>query len=429
MNLLPIVTILSIYVFYWKCNRRKFGIVSLLIMVYILMCVCSLILEFTGLFPPLYPYSFFAMIHFSLCFIVAFAGFAGFREYRFHEIRIDNKWLFPIFENFLMIGGLFACVYFIPFAWIALSGDIRAMRSSQQIQHEMLARWGIINSIFSILANCFILMLICAFLNLTPRKGKRHLLKAYLLYLASFSYVLYNLAYVGRDGTVFWVVSFVACFYFLKGFIILKDVKTVKRITAIFLPVVLAPLILISYARFAMHEEGVLLQMVNYGGQQIRVYNDHYQVNAPLQHGRAGFRVWVELLEVAGIDFGRDIEKKELFRYYSTIGLRANMFKTFIGGFVDDFGKLGALVALSIMAIITRISLQRMIQTGVFYFSNILFYLLSYQMVLWGVFYNRLSFLNYYMIFVLFLAFIFRLGRNPDYLIYQKQESNIKREV
>ncbi len=45
-----------------------------------------------------------------------------------------------------------------------------------------------------------------------PRGQGRNVPRALLLILASLSYVIYILAYVGRDGVVYWVMTALAVF-------------------------------------------------------------------------------------------------------------------------------------------------------------------------------------------------------------------------
>ena len=78
----------------------------------------------------------------------------------------------------------------------------------------------------------------------------------------------------------------------------------------------LIPFLLISVSRFSETVEGTSWQTLNYAGQQIKSFNEYYQIDAPLQYGRGSLPVLVRAMEGLGLEVGSATEALERFSYY-----------------------------------------------------------------------------------------------------------------
>ena len=75
------------------------------------------------------------------------------------------------------------------------------------------------------------------------------------------------------------------------------------------------------------------------------------------------------------------------------------------------------------MSLITRKTLKKVSATGIFDFSNLVLFILLYQIVYWGVFYFRQYSANYYMIFMILLFIMFKVCRMLRFsVLYQKNK-------
>lgn len=404
--LLPVITLILILCNYMRKNGKRFDIVTLLISAYLFMGGISLLIELAGLFPSNFPFAFEPMAYLSVCFFIVFWGFTGFNNQKFKAIKIENLFLLKAIESLLIIGGFLAIIFFLPFAQKALTGNIADNRDYVVFSGSSLGEWGIVNSVFSLLANLFLLAQVCAFLNLVPREGKRNVIKAYMLMASSLSYVVYILSYAGRDGVVYWIMSYLFCFLLFRNFVKKEDLKNLNWVIGLCSTVLLVLFFLISIARFSETIGGTGWQLIRYAGQQIQNFNDHYQIEAPITHGRLAFPEFIKSMDYIGINVGSDFSIKELQMYFIGEGIQPNMFTTFIGLLMIDIGKIGTLVYLVIVSFITRIILKKVSKTGIFCFSNLVLFILLYQIVYWGVFYFRQYSANYYIIFMI-LLFIF----------------------
>ena len=404
-------------------NRNRFGVVSLLILLYLVMCGAAVILDLAGRFGALRPISAEAIIFLILCFVLIFSGFTGFRDNKFTVITIHNIFLYKAFEYVLLAGGLLALVFFAPFALTSFVGDVATNRGNLQNHIAGLAEAGIVNSVFSMFANLFALAQIFAFINLIPVNGKRNVVKAYLLIFSSLSYVVYVLAYVGRDGVVFWIMTFIFAYFLLRDFLLARDVKIIRLVFLVLLGLLLIPFFIITVERFSGRIDSVTWQVVNYAGQQIANFSDRYQLDAPTLGGIQGFPVFRQFTDFLGFTESGGFSQARLADVYKDSGMRRWIFATFIGSWLIDFGKIGALTGVALMAVVVRKLLKRVGKDGVFNFSNLVLFVLFYQIVFYGVFYFRQTSANYYIIGMFVLSFYFRLGGDEKlYRRYRKRK-------
>jgi len=348
------------------------------------------------------------MFFLSICFVMVFLGFWNFTDNKFKAIRIENIVLYHWLENFLIVGGLLAILFFLPFAVTVLKGDISITREQIYENGSLMARFGIVNSVFSLVANLTILAQVCSFISLTPFAGRRNPIRSTLLLISSLSYIVYMLAWAGRDGVIFWAMSFLFCFLMFREFLAKSDLKRLKKGIMLILVIIFTPFTMISVARFSTSPAGTGLSLISYAGQQIRNFNDHYQVKAPLQEGRFNFPVFVDFLETINLKKKSTYDRDKYYSYYWENDVMPNVFTTFIGAFMLDFGKSGDLLILSLLAMGVWLCTKRMAVTGTMDFANLVLFVLLYQVVHWGVFYFRQYSVNFYLLVMVLIFSVFK---------------------
>jgi hypothetical protein len=190
------------------------------------------------------------------------------------------------------------------------------------------------------------------------------------------------------------------------------------------------PFIIISISRFSESKEGTGWNIIRYAGMQINMFNDYYEINAPNTYGRTNFPVFIKMIESTGIKIKSGPEENERFSYYLEEGVKPWEFATFISSIMVDFGKTGTLVFLMIVSLITRIIIKKVSKNGIFYFSDLIIFIILYQIVYWGIFYFRQYSTNYYIIFNILLFIMFKMFRSKNIVsIYSnriKQSENIE---
>lgn len=403
------------FVFYQIRNKNYFGVVSLLFLTYMGMFVASFLLLLHEDYQGVYPFSLEAMIYFSVSLAIMFVGFMGFKDNKIVVIRIENLFFFRLLETCLIVGGFAAIFFYAPFALWGLTGNIASNRELMKIaQLQILGRFGLLNSVFSLFSKLFILMQLCAFINLISFNGKRCVKRAVLLILSSLSYVVQTLAYVGRDGPVFWIMTFVFCFAFFRKFLTEKESKKIKKWAIIISSVLLVPFFLITMSRFGQEMNRMVWSSVNYYGQQVHNFSDTYLIEAPISYGRVIFPVFLTFFDKIRLSYSPLLyERDYYFWYYFNYDVAPWVFGTYIMSFLNNMGKIATLGFLVVISVSTRLSIRKSRRLGILDFSNLILFSLLYQISYWGVFYFRHYSLNWYIIAMLLLALFFKLSKYP----------------
>jgi len=427
MYYIPTIVILVLSIFYQRSNRWYIGPISLLYLTYLVMCFFSILGKAIGIIRPVLPISFSAMLFLSSGFFIVFLGFSSFRDEYFKSIIVENERLYNLLTFGLIVMGFLAIIFFIPLAMNALDGDIRANRINQ-INLETMSSFGIINSFASLFANMMPLMILCSLIDFSLPSIKNSI-RGSLLLISSFSYVVYITAYVGRDALIYWEMSFLFSYLLLRRFIYRKNQVLVITLFIVISILASIPFIMISTARFGsgietklrndieiIDESGnrskhsfIIESLVDYAGQQISNFNDKFIINPPKRFGGENFPVIAKFIERIGIPIKPIYNNELLYNYYFQFGAVPWVFYTFIGSFLSDFGRLGALVCLLIINISTRISIRSMHKSESLSFSSLIIFCLLYQIVHWGVFFFRQYATNFYMIGMILIAITFWL--------------------
>lgn len=433
MQLIPFLTLICIFIYYQAKNDGKYGVISLLLLTYIGMFIASFIIEITGTYHPVFPYNPVAMSYLAISFIILFSGYGIYKDKNIQYIIINNIYLYNFLEITLIVIGFGAIIFFSPFAWYSLSaeniGVQRIIFNNPDVQRQLLGKWGIINSVFSLGANLFLLAQICAFINLTQNHNKKKSRKALLLFASSLSYVVYILAYVGRDGIVYWSMSFVFCYMLFRDFFTIEQKNKIKKAFLLVLVMLAIPFFLISISRFSRHQYGLTWSLVNYYGQQVRNFNDHFLIEAPISYGQTGFPVFTNMMEAIGLSFGSEYLKEDMWLYFLREGVAPWVFSSFIGSFLRNFGKIGTWVALLIMSVSVGNIVRNVMRKKAFSFSNIIMFALFFQIPYWGVFYFRQYSDNYYIIIMFLLSISFKSAPACKKIIIKKVPKVLSKDV
>ena len=92
-------------------------------------------------------------------------------------------------------------------------------------------------------------------------------LKCILLLISSVSEPLHILSYVGRDGVVFWLFSFIFLFLLFRPFMQKDMSKRILKYFGIGAAILMLPFLAISVSRFDSTDAGTGGAMISYMGQ------------------------------------------------------------------------------------------------------------------------------------------------------------------
>ncbi|HEX2721932.1 MAG TPA: O-antigen polymerase, partial [Gemmatimonadaceae bacterium] len=260
--------------------------------------------------------------------------------------------------------------------------------------------------------------ILLAFINLATIGRGGSVRRAKLLLAVSSVNIVYTIAYVGRDGLVFWLFTFVFLYLMFRDYLPRREMSWVKRIARLIVIPAIIGFSLITISRFSdkddssLAEQGSVLEwLFVYAGSQIFNFSEQYVLNAAPTGGVVYFN---EVLKLTGKAAGSDAPppRDDWWGDYTSYGVEPWRFQTFIGSFVIDFSRMGALILTVALAAFTRLSLRRQARSGVFSFSAMLCFLMLSQVVLFGVFYYRQFSTFYTQVGTLLIAFVFKLFRS-----------------
>lgn len=440
----PIIICSILLLSYQKRNNWIFGPISLLYLTYTGMNAIAIIGFILKLEIPVLPLSFSAILYFSVVLFILLSSVYSYRDKNISCIEIENIKLYNILKFLALISSIGAIIFFSPFAIKSLQGDISANRNLQ-INISQLSSFGIVNTFFSLVANCFIYCQIIGILEISQGTKKKKLV-GYALILSSLSYYFYILSYVGRDGYVYWTMSSIFTYFLLRKFLHKQDRILLIIIFLILVIILLIPFMKITYSRFGtdtniqMQQSDnevansknikisyeseatsrhpifgkstkiyrIIASLINYSGQQISNFNDLYIIGPPPRRGGENFSKFLQLFEKVGLDFKPIYNRSDIDEYYFKKGTVPWVFSTIIGSFISDFGKIGAVIAILIIVLINFNLVNNIERNKRISVSWLIIFTLFYQMIYWGVFYFRLYSANLYIAFVIFISLIFR---------------------
>lgn len=412
MAYLFVFGMLIYYILFLRPAKKKNAKLALLLWrLYFLLGLSAAIIEGTGAIEPIFQPNYISVLILLSAILINISGFLSFRmEVVGRSFSAGNV---NIIENFLIVSQMLAILFFLPFALSALSGDANANRLELSSTMERLASFGFLNTIAGAASQLFTFSIALAFLRIIRKEeGRRNLSKVVMLWLASLSYVIYILAYVGRDGVIYWIMNFILIYVLFSESL---DKKSKKRIVTAFSLsafIIGTPFMAITVARFFDAQQGGALSFFEYFGAQIINFSDYSSIDRPLTYGLQNFPLFVNAGCVAlDLSCNSWIDVKDsIFDEYLQQGKAPWVFGTFVSDFVADFGTAGMLMIMCLFALIcTRVGKINTNngRTSLGRFFLILFlFLVPY----WGVFYFRFGIINGFIIVNLLFVLVVSLA-------------------
>ena len=316
------------------------------------------------------------MIWFLFTLLLFLLPFRTFNENRIKMIVIPNKNTLDACSTTVIILSFFAIFFFGSAVFrIFMMGDLSYLRNSRYMGGEELVEEGLTNTIASVSASLYVFALLFFFIYSCMNGNKR---RRILLLIASISEPLHVMAYVGRDGVVFWLFSFVFLYLLFRPYMPSMSTKPIKKTFIIAAVALLTPFLAITMSRFDTSNIGAQGSLISYLGQgfvngplyfSIEDKPIHLWGSFPLVRQIFGLR---EPISLGLVEFGE----------WKSWG-----FSTFLSSFVSNFGIWG----MYLMALLSFAFFYILVwhKKNFLNISNIIIYILYFQIFSQGVFYFR----------------------------------------
>lgn len=397
----------------YKRKGKFFAPSSFLLGLYVLSALFAIpTVSLEGYKQPLHDYMWSPMFQFVVWLYAFLIPFTLFRETDIKIIRIPNRRLLDMFSSFVIIISLFSIIFFSSSVRMIFSLSSLGEARTALYGGEKYVEVGLANTIASVGASMYVFALLLFFIYSSIGNCKK---RSMLLLISSISEPLHILSYVGRDGVVFWIFSFVFLYLFFKPFLMHKVRKKIKFFFLVCGMALILPFIAISVSRFGESDTGTDGSIISYMGQSF--VNGMLYMNIgdkPYTEG-AGFPLFYELTGI----------KQTIFREVGggmiRIGeWRSWSFSTFVVSLYTNFSFWGLLLCSFICFLIQRIILGT--KKRVFGFEFFFIYLLFFQIYSQGVFYFKQYTRggNLFILLCFALYFIFKYSKKSDRTILKQ---------
>lgn len=234
------------------------------------------------------------------------------------------------------------------------------------------AKFGILNTIAGTIAMFYQFQMLLAFVYLV-HKRKIDLLFIIAL-VGTMSYPLFVLSAIGRDGVLFWVMTFIMLYMFFYRFISHATNKKLVRIFVLISIVFAGIFVFITLGRF----------VVGYGKSMDLIESVFsYLGQGPIQFPDL-LSIDVEPLFFSNYDDISIIGDKNALRL-EEFGTVSYIFRTFVGSFYMYFGFWGSIFVAILVSLFVRVMCP-----GIRWnFGHIVFFVMYTNLLIQGVFYFR----------------------------------------
>lgn len=346
---------------------------GVLIMIY---AVCSLMAIFvvsSGEYLSPNDDSFWGpMFAFDLFVLLYLLPFRWFNETRINSIRLPNKQFLDVFSTIIIILSFYSIIFYASTVRFIFSlGDLGAARDIRYSEGEFVEA-GILNTIASVSAANYVFAIVLFFVYKIIGNSKT---RCRLLFISSLSNALHVLSFVGRDGIVFWIFTFVFCYAFFRPYLQKNQKKEIEKLFAIGGSVMLIPFFLISISRFGSSDGGTGNSIISYLGQSFVQGPVFFGLDQkPLNLG-GSFPLFKGLFNNTGMDSSRMIMGEWI----------SWRFSTFIVSLYISLGLSGLIIFTLVMLIFFRATVGKV--RNVITLGHLAVYLLYFQIIAEGVFY------------------------------------------
>ena len=214
------------------------------------------------------------MLVFDLFIISFLYPFKYFNEISISSIKLPRKDILDLISAIIILLSFYAIFFYVSAISTIFSMD--SLKEAREMQHDEgeFFETGIMNTIASVSSSLYVFAILFFFIY-SVIGG--HLKRRILLLIASSSEPIHVLAFVGRDGIVFWLFSFVFLYLFFKPFLLETVLKSIRKLFIVVSIIAMIPFALISISRFGEGDNYLYSETIRYIGESF--------INGPLYFG------------------------------------------------------------------------------------------------------------------------------------------------
>ena len=405
-----LVSAVLTFAFWWTVllkmiKKKGFTSSTFLISIYTLSFLCSvllIILEFQQKNPKIDNY-FGGYLFLTVSLWLYLYPFIEINDSNFEYLRIPSKKIIKCISVILSVCSIYSIVFYLPVAYKMIAvdiADIANVRSMVTTGNHPFIEPSIKNGLAKLFAFLYNLQLTLFFINLIIDRKIRFF--SWVILFSSLSYPVFVLAFMGRDGIVFWIFSFIFSFLLFRKYLHGGILKTLKKITVVIFSCFLFFFLIISVGRFLVANEDAMQlfeSLLSYIGQGPINFAEYYYIPNMISDG--GQSLFLPLVKDVDLNYKNQIDS--LLYNYDIVPW---IFKTFISSIYTSIGSLFLLIFGLILLFVYKYSFKEK-KKGVLSFPFVLVYTVFFTVYSQGVFYltyyHNIAHLSVLLIFLLAL--------------------------
>ncbi len=400
--MLKFIVILIVLFFFWYRNAKKkksfLCSSSVLIGIYVLSAIFALpTLSIGGYKTPFLSIYWWPAMLFVAYLLLLLLPARGYKDNAVKQIVLPSRDILNTMATIIIILSFFSIIYYSSTVSNIFTMNLNDARTDIYLG-ETYVEAGLINTIASVSASLYVFALLLFFIfNTFPSSS----LVRILLLISSLSEPLHILSFVGRDGIVFWLFSFVFLFSIFRTYIEPRKKTFLKKIFIVSASALVVPFVMITISRFGEDgsNKGALNSVINYLGHGYVQGTLFMGIdNKPCTYG-SSFPLFYE---ITGISKPVSLGMTQIGEW------RSWSFGTIVTSLMINFGYVGfwivAITSLFFFKIIMRIKANKL------QFYQLIYYILYFQIMSQGVFYFKQYTRggNLFILLSLFLVLFFR---------------------
>ena len=403
-SLLVLFVLISVFM-------RKSLVITLVFLTYALMAFFSIILGLTSSDYSLHDDSnTVGLVYYSICLMLLLSPILFFSfEKKIKFINLPSLKALKIVSLLFVFSSLISVVYFsIVIYKLLTTQNLETFRHVLVAEGHPIIEKSLLNTFSGVVASFYTITMFLFYVNLITR-GRRYISAG--LFIGSFSYPLFVFSYFGRDGFLFWVVSFLSLYLMFYNMIADDLNYKVKKLFIGFSLIFFVLFMFISFVRFGDFES--VFEYINiYLGQQPFIFSEIFAINLTPNYGATNFPLFSSLF-FSGLTVNT---------YLRELGSNISLswqFGTLLKDFYLDFGAIGLVIFIFLSGtILSLFFLEKKRNSNLF--KLFLFFAYS-QIIIQGVFYYRQynEVGNLYIISLFILALLYRFI--PCKVMYVKE--------
>jgi hypothetical protein len=408
-----IFAFIIVFIFTWANKNKKgswFTPSGFLLFIYLFSIGLSLIHIPINDVPFVLQDKYWMPMFIMLVFLIAFLyPFIFYNESVIRQIKLPNLNVLNIVSSIIIILSFYSIVYYLPtVVMVFSSSDLAFMRDNRYISGEYVET-GIFNTIASVSASLYWFAILLFFIYIIIGGHKN---RCKLLFISSISNIIHVLTFVGRDGVVTWIFSFIFLYLFFRDFLQQESRNKFKKYAIIFGSIAILPFIMISASRF---KGSVIKDLLSYYAQGFPNGCLYFGIDDIPKNIGSGFPLFYEFT---------GLQLPESYRWDEG-GTQSWVFGTFVKSLYSSLGSQGLILVCIFALIIFIIIMGKGNYT--LSFSKIFIYMLYFQILSQGVFY----FMQYtrggnlFIILCFAFYFIFKSINNDCIVITKSQNLNL----